>query len=189
MHFILGEFYDPYVPEYSEPRYYPSPRADYVIAEAPMAFEQPFPWRMHETSFAETPHRPHQVHRPKIDPRQPPRGLYFKQPPPRPSSLYPRARKSQPKSRPYTIEETDEVNPPNKTPQKPKPSGEYTTSQASTETQAAGKSVVSSSKISPGQSWDSRTDDDFKNYSMNETEARKLVSRVLDRAKSKANED
>ncbi|XP_028412123.1 mucin-3A-like [Dendronephthya gigantea] len=182
------EFYDPYVPEYSEPRYYPPPRTEYVIAEAPMAFEQPFPWRMHETSFCGTTRTPHRVHR-VVDPGHSPRKMYFKQPPPRPSSLYQHARRSQRTSRPDTVDKTNEVNAPKKTPQKLKPSGEYVTSHASAETPAPGRSVVSSSETSPARSWDSKANDDLKNYSMNETEARKLVSRVLDRAKKKTDKD
>ena len=112
--------------------------------------------------------------------------MYFEQQPPRPSNLYSRARKSPGGAKSDTI--TDKTG---QTSSRNAPPSENITPRATTDnvhTPSPEKSVNASSHsdISPGRSWESKTEEDFKNYSINESEARKLVSRVLDRAKSEA---
>jgi hypothetical protein len=112
--------------------------------------------------------------------------MYFEQQPPRPSNLYSRARKSPGASKSDGIaEETGRASRMD-VPQGTAPSSQNTTPQTPTDNAhgpSPGKSVHASSQsdISPGKS---KTDEDFLNYSVSESEARKMVSRVLDRAKS-----
>ena len=176
------EFYDPYVPEYGEPRYYQPLRTEYVT-QAPMTLEQQLPLGMAETSFVGTPQRPQREHR-RIGPRKAPRRMYFEQPP-RPSSLYSRARKSPS----HIPEETRDAS--SNDVQGPMPCSQNTTPRPTTDnaqTPSPEKSVDISTKsdTSLGQSWDAKTNEDFLNYSISENEARKLVSSVLDRAKREA---
>ena len=182
--FSLEEFYDPYVPEYGEPRHYQPSRTEYVT-QVPMTLEQQLPLRMAETSFVGTPQRPEREHR-RIGARKAPRGMYFEQPP-RPSSLYSRARKSPS----HTIPEETRDASSNDVLQGPVPSSQNTTSRPTTDsaqTPSPEKSVDVSNKsdTSLGKSLDAKTDEDFLNYSISENEARKLVSRVLERAKREA---
>jgi hypothetical protein len=105
--------------------------------------------------------------------------MYFEQQPPRPSNLYSRARKSPGARKSDGIaEETGRAS------RMDVPQG--TAPRTPTDNAlgpSPGKSVHASSQsdISPGKS---KTDEDFLNYSISESEARKMVSRVLDRAKS-----
>jgi hypothetical protein len=182
---FLDEFYDPYVPEYGEPRYYQPPRTRYVATQVPVTLEQQLPLRMAETSFVGTPQRPEREHG-QIGPRQAPRGMYFEQPP-RPSSLYSRAKKSPNARTSDTIPEETGHASSKDIPEGPVPSSQNTTPRPTTP--SPGKSnmdISNKSDTSLGRSWDSKTDEDFLNYSISENEARKLVSRVLDRAKGEA---
>ena len=171
---FIEEFYDPFVPEYGELHYYEPPRrVEYIMTQTPGTLEQQLPLRMQETSFIGTPRQPYRP----THPRQIPRGMYYEQPPPRPSKLYSQVKKS-----PAIPEETEHTSG-KSAPQ----NGNITPRSTGDNTPSPAKSADTlSHNISPGQSFDSKTDEDFKNYSINENEARKLVSRVLERAKSEA---
>ena len=179
------------MPKYGEPRYYQyqPPRTGYVTTQVPMTLEQQLPLRMAETSFVGTPHRLEREHR-QIGSRKAPRGMYSEQPP-RPSSLYSRAKKSPSTRANETIpEETGHVSSKDVI-HGPTPPSQNTTPRSTADnaqTPSPGKSVDISNKsdTSLGRSFDSKTDEDFLNYSISEREARALVSRVLDRAKSEA---
>ena len=183
---LLGEFYNPYVPEFGEPRYYQPPPTEYLITQGPISLEQQLPLRMQETSFSATPQKPRVKHMPR--PQHMPRGMYFEQQLPRPSNIYSRPRKSPAETKSDTItEETGYTSSKNKSQETAAPSKPPTPSAGNALT-SSDKSVNTSSQnnISSRQSQESKSDEDFKNYSMNESEARKLVSRVLERAKSEA---
>lgn len=177
---FLDEFYDPYVPEYSEPRYYQSPRTEYLVTQAPLTLEQQLPLRMQETSFSSTQQTQQKVK------RQVPRSMYFDQQPPRPSYLYSRPRRSPAETESDVVTEETGHTPSNNTAQETAPLSKVETP-SNTHT-SPDKSTDGSSRnhTHSRQSQISKSDEDLMNYSINESEARKLVSRVLERAKSEA---
>lgn len=132
---------------------------------------------MQETSFSATPQKP-RVKRPQHIPR----GMYYEQHLPRPSNIYSRPRKSPAETKSDTItEETEHTSSKNKS-QETEPPSKPTTPSTGNAHRSSDKSANTYSR----QSQESKSDEDLKNYSINESEARKLVSRVLERAKSEA---
>lgn len=151
-----------------------------------MTLEQQLPLKMQETSFTER--SPHRAQRMSSGRKIVPRRMYFERKPLRPSDVYAPARRYAAAVRTEQLPDERRHDRHNMQRHFPRVNNTSRTAieQAHKPSQRKTVNATIQSDTSPGRPGNSKTNEDFTKYIINESETRELVTRVLNRARDEA---